>query len=62
MNKKVLNKKSLSFGSALDLINTAVAKAEEIGLNISQKRSSIKYNQLNYTFSTRKYNDILKKT
>ena len=35
MNKKVLNKKSFSFGSALDLINAAVAKAEEIGLNIS---------------------------
>ena len=36
-------------------------KASKIGLNISQKRSSIKYNQLNYTFSTSKYNDILKK-
>lgn len=36
-------------------------KSSKIGLNISQNRSSIKYNQLNYTFSTRKYNDILKK-
>ena len=36
-------------------------KSSKIGLNISQNRSSIKYNQLNYTFSTSKYNEILKK-
>ena len=58
ISKRII-KNSLTLN--ISLFRKNFNKASKIGLNISQKRSSIKYNQLNYTFSTRKYNDILKK-